>query len=204
MRESDRLRLAGIGRFQVMALLQAARHYLLYRDMEKAKSFVLNRAVFYAWAKHYGSSSNVQGRARWLEKIEKSVDKREGVQGSRVLGEVVEVSPRGFYVFGGEEQTPRDYDRQVTLRISKAIPYEKAWRAALEYLSKFPKEVLENPQRFFKEAYEPVRDDFFIKLLQGRKIEPKTGTSTRTSHTRPRERGRMTSLSEFIDKEKSN
>jgi len=38
-----------IGRFQVMGLLQAARYYVLYGDLEKAKSFGINRAIFYAW-----------------------------------------------------------------------------------------------------------------------------------------------------------
>ena len=42
-----------VGRFQVMGLLQAARYYLLTGDLQKAKSFGLNRAIFYAWAKHY-------------------------------------------------------------------------------------------------------------------------------------------------------
>jgi len=47
--------MVGLGRFQVMALLQAARYYKLHGDLEKAKSWGLNRAIFYAWAKHYGS-----------------------------------------------------------------------------------------------------------------------------------------------------
>jgi len=42
-----------IGRFQVMGLLQAARYYLLTDDLERAKSFGLNRAIFYAWAKKH-------------------------------------------------------------------------------------------------------------------------------------------------------
>ncbi|MEM2914657.1 MAG: hypothetical protein QXH91_04575, partial [Candidatus Bathyarchaeia archaeon] len=37
-----------LGRFQVMGLLQAARYYLITGNMERAKSFGLNRAVFYA------------------------------------------------------------------------------------------------------------------------------------------------------------
>jgi len=37
-----------LGRFQVMALLQAIRYYLLAGDLERAKSWGLNRAIFYA------------------------------------------------------------------------------------------------------------------------------------------------------------
>lgn len=40
-----------IGRFQVMATLQAARAYALGLSLEEAKSFGLNRAIFYAAAK---------------------------------------------------------------------------------------------------------------------------------------------------------
>ena len=52
-----RLKALDIGRFQVMALLQTARYYRLHGDLMRAKSFGLNRAVFYAWAKHYGPRS---------------------------------------------------------------------------------------------------------------------------------------------------
>lgn len=40
-----------VGRFQVMATLQAARAYVLGKPIETAKSFGLNRAIFYAAAK---------------------------------------------------------------------------------------------------------------------------------------------------------
>ena len=40
-----------VGRFQVMATLQAARAYILGKSLNSAKSFGLNRAIFYAAAK---------------------------------------------------------------------------------------------------------------------------------------------------------
>ncbi|PIV54824.1 MAG: hypothetical protein COS15_04915, partial [Caldiserica bacterium CG02_land_8_20_14_3_00_36_38] len=40
-----------VGRFQVMATLQAARAYILGKPLNSAKSFGLNRAIFYAAAK---------------------------------------------------------------------------------------------------------------------------------------------------------
>src|SRR5579883_2904365 len=40
-----------VGRFQVMALLQAARAQVLGYPLDEAKSFGLNRAIFYAAAK---------------------------------------------------------------------------------------------------------------------------------------------------------
>jgi hypothetical protein len=43
--------MATVGRFQVMATLQAARAYLLGKSLCTAKSFGLNRALFYAATK---------------------------------------------------------------------------------------------------------------------------------------------------------
>ena len=167
--KSQLLKLMGIGRFQVMALLQAARYYLLHGDMEKAKSWGLNRAIFYAWAKRYGPRGVAAYRLR----------RRAGGGGGRcpegfvnVLGECVEVSPRGWFMIGGEEQTPQDFERNVVRRVSRILPWEKVWKAALDYVGKFPRWVLENPNYFFKYVYEPVRDTFFVELLEGRTPEP--------------------------------
>ncbi len=161
------------GRFPVMALLQAARYYLLYGDLEKAKSFGLNRAIFYAWAKYYGpakrsrihvavSSGEEKGGAR-------RYSRRAGGEGEWrvVAGERVQVGPSGWFMMGGVEQTPADFDRQVARRFEEAgIPFEEAWKAAIEYLKRFPKSVLTDPQKFYKEVYEPVRDRFVERVLR--------------------------------------
>jgi len=148
-----------IGRFQVMGLLQAARYYLLRGDLEKAKSFGLNRAIFYAWAKR------TAGRARWSKKysagaaISSSIPKRS--RGEEKLGdEVAYVSDQGFFVIGDQIQRPEDYDRQIASRIEGIVPYDEAWKAALNYLTRFPKEVLESQREFYEKIYLPVRDRF--------------------------------------------
>jgi len=150
-----------VGRFQVMGLLQAARYYLLYGDLDKAKSFGLNRAIFYAWAKKrgqvaarkaYGVSVTARPRA--------SSKGKEGVKLVEVAGEEAFQTPSGFFTMGGEEQRPEDYDRQITEKIESVVPYEKAWEAALKYLRKFPKHVLLDPRKFYEKVYKPVRDDF--------------------------------------------
>ncbi|MET1101299.1 MAG: hypothetical protein ABWW69_02310 [Pyrodictiaceae archaeon] len=159
-------RVKGVGRFQVMALLQAARYYILYGGMEHAKSYGLNRAIFYAWAKqnkpqasriagprHHRSSVTMVGSVSWKE----------------IAGERVQVSPEGWFVMGGVEQKPEDFDKNVARKFEEAgISFEEAWRAALEYLKKFPVTVLKDPQRFYKEVYEPVRDRFIDKVLRAR------------------------------------
>ncbi|HDH07331.1 MAG TPA: hypothetical protein ENF87_03065, partial [Thermoproteales archaeon] len=157
------LKAMGIGRFQVMALLQAARYYVIHRDLRRAKSFGLNRAIFYAWAKHYCPRSRL-----WMSlKIEEILNKPSSVEKKKtkcpegyveVLGECVQVDSLGHYVIGEKSQTPQDFDHQVLKRISKVTDPSKVWEAAVEYVSKFPKWVLEDSQKFYKLVYEPVRD----------------------------------------------
>ena len=167
----------GIGRFQVMALLQAARHYVIHGDLRKAKSFGLNRAIFYAWAKHYGSRSR-----SWMSlKIEELLNKPSSVEKKKtkcpkgyveILGECVQVDSLGYYVIGEKSQTPQDFDYQVLRRISKVTDPNRAWEIALEYVSKFPKWVLEDSQKFYKIVYEPVRDYFILEITKGEKPKP--------------------------------
>jgi len=145
-----------IGRFQVMALLQAARYYLLKGDLDRAKSFGLNRAIFYAWAKRSGgrpsrryaagaSAPSMPAPARSVEKVG---------------NEMAYVTEGGLFTIGDEVQRPEDYDRQVGRRIDPIVPYEEAWKAALNYLRTFPQEVLLDQRKFYEKVYLPVRDHF--------------------------------------------
>ena len=206
------LKLAGIGRFQVMALLQAARYYLLAGGLEKAKSWGLNRAIFYAWAKYYGPSQQP-----WRYKLDqllrrpqlaKSRAGRKCPEGfEEVLGECVQVSPRGWFMIGGQEQTPLDFERQVKMKVQKVLPWDLVWKAVLDYVSKFPEWVLKNPQKFYKFVYEPVRDTLFRTLLENRKLEPPRELLERLesldkAYRRAREK--QTSLTSFIGKKPGN
>lgn len=200
-RPEDLVRMVGLGRFQVMALLQAARYYLLHRDLEKAKSWGLNRAIFYAWAKHYGS--RYRAYSLTVEELLRRAERRR--PGSRcpegfveVLGECVQVSPRGWFMIGGQEQTPADFDREVVARVRRVLDWDMVWRKALEYVGLFPEWVLRGPQRFFKLVYEPVRDTFFIKLLKGEEVRPPKNIMERLeSLEKAARRGRQLSLDMF-------
>ena len=150
-----------IGRFPVMALLQAARYYILTGDLEKAKSFGLNRAIFYAWAKYYGKD--------YVPKYRRGMPRIPGKRKYRfirVVGEQVPVSENGWFIMGGVEQRPEDYDRQVASRINMVVPYEEAWKAALNYVKSFPRSILLDPQKFYEEVYKPVRDRFIEKVMK--------------------------------------
>jgi len=158
-----------IGRFQVMALLQAARYYVLTGDLERAMSFGLNRAIFYAWAKHHG-----RGRAapRAVAASGRRVADGDVVKTS-AAGEEAFVSKDGWFVMGGVEQRPDDYSRQVIRAIEGVVPYERAWENAVRYVESFPRSVLENPQEFYKRVYEPVRDSFADMVLGKGKRPPR-------------------------------
>ncbi len=150
-----------IGRFQVMALLQAARYYLVRGDLERAKSFGLNRAIFYAWAKRTGGRVRrprpTSPRQRTLLEAEEEAERPR----FEALGdEVAYLSDDGFFEIGDQVQRPEDYERQIASKIERVVPYEEAWNAALNYLSTFPREVLLSQREFFEKAYKPVRDRF--------------------------------------------
>lgn len=141
-----------VGRFQVMALLQAARYYVLNGDMDRAKSFGLNRAIFYAWAKRRGvtvrrpAPGAVQKHAG-TEEVEETVG-----------NEVVYRTARGWYTIGGQEQTPREFDRQVVQRFG-AEAFQRYWESAIEYVKQFPIETIKDQRGFYERVYLPVRDD---------------------------------------------
>ncbi len=145
-----------IGRFQVMAILQAARYYLLKEDLNKAKSFGLNRAIFYAWAKRSGGKPKRRyaagAAAPSMPTPSKSIEK--------IGNETAYVTENGLFTIGDEVQRPEDYDREIAQRIEPFISYEEAWNASLNYLRTFPREVLLDQRQFYEKIYLPVRDHF--------------------------------------------
>jgi len=182
-----------IGRFQVMGLLQAARYYLLHGDLEKAKSFGLNRAIFYAWAKHYGRGYIPRNLRRLYIDIV-AIDRERGEEPGdhskkqvEVLGEGAFQSPRGYFIIGDKEQLPEDYDKNIASKIEGVISYELAWEAALKYLSKFPRQILEDPIKFYEKVYEPIRDRFIelvVKELADEEVKEEIGEFKETQQPR--------------------
>ncbi len=154
-----------IGRFETMALLQAARYYVLTGDLEKAYSFGLNRAIFYAWAKHYGRAVRASGRPR------RGVvrEEEEGKPVVYVGDEKAFLGPSGYFMMGGKEQTPQDFERNVAAKINSVVPFEKAWKAAVEYVKRFSREKLLSQQAFYEEVYKPVRDEFIERVVEGKR-----------------------------------
>ena len=204
-----------IDRFQVMGLLQAARYYLLTGDLEKAKSFGYNRAVFYAWAKHYGRGfrayRRIEEKTR-LSIIESSEEKTW--KQKEVFGEPVTISPRGWYGMGGEEHIPKHFDEHIARKIELQVPFEVAWKAAVEYVKKFPRKILEDQQLFFKQVYQPVRDSFIEDVLLKRTPPQQALYTSKTKETtiqrkeestrKPKAKPPITTLDQFIKHDRKN
>ncbi len=166
-------RIGSIGRFQIMALLQAARYYLIKeKNIEKAKSFGLNRAIFYAWAKYY---KPIYGFSRkTLQRFEEVIkNETSKIKFEKVGNENAPISERGWFYIGDKEQLPIDFDKNVKNKIESFYNFEKVWEAALKYLEKFPREWLEDQRMFFEKIYKPVRDNLELIFKESQKKKEK-------------------------------
>jgi hypothetical protein len=149
----------GVGRFQVMALLQAARAYTLGLPLESAYSWGLNRAIFIAAAKR-GFKGKARGEGMGADGG-KDVQGRLCLQAGRRHG--VQDAEKGVLLFtiGGEVQTKEDFDGQVRARFGGS--FEAAWSEALGYVGSFDKQTLLSADGFFMEVYRPRRDELADK-----------------------------------------
>jgi len=87
------------------------------------------------------------------------------VEWVEVGGEKTMVSRSSWFVIGGVEQYPEVFDHYIVRKFEEAgIDFKEAWEKALEYVRKFPRGVLLNPQEFYKQVFEPVRVSFISKI----------------------------------------
>ncbi len=151
-----------VGRFQVMALLQAARAKNLGYPLDEAESFGLNRAIFYAAAKR-----GFKGATSAKHPGEQHVfQETAGESATRTIQEdvignekayYVEKEGKKRYVMGDEVMEPEDFQRQVAQRFGKAYP--QAWEQALQLVGKTERATLESQRKFYEEVYQPRRDE---------------------------------------------
>ena len=137
-----------VGRFQVMALLQAARAYILGLPLESAYSWGLNRSIFIAAAKRgfKGGGGPATGGS--------------GKKDSYSLGDdmAYKTAKDGALLFtiGGKVQTKEEFEKRVKSRFGRGFP--AAWKEALAYVRSFDRDVLLSTDDFFRTVYKPVRD----------------------------------------------
>ncbi len=147
-----------------MAVLQAARAYVLGMPLYLAKSWGLNRAIFYAAAKR-GFKKVKYPRREIREKAElvgKPLLRKGNVQ---FLGDeaafTMEVEGRLYFTIGGKPQTEEDFRRQIEARFGNIFP--KVWEEAISIVKEFEPEILLSQRGFFNEVYKPLRDELARK-----------------------------------------
>ncbi|MCR4433160.1 MAG: hypothetical protein NUV70_03830 [Caldiserica bacterium] len=168
-----------VGRFQVMATLQAARAHVLGKPVETAKSFGLNRAIFYAAAKR---GFKVVKGARPPEEILVAKrplpeEKLRKIQESFKVEEIgdemayaVELDGKTYYTIGNEIQTEQDFEKQIEKRFGDK--FQEAWNEALEICQSYDQGVLLSQRYFYEVIYKPRRDELAKKwdaMVQGKK-----------------------------------
>ena len=156
--------MARVGRFQVMATLQAARAVALGLDLDAARSWGLNRAVFYAVAKRGFRGSSPASQKPPRSGAVREADERRGAE-PRADEEYTLGGEKAFlagdphhglrFKFGDEEQTPRDFEWQVQRRFAD---WDTAWSEALETVKSANPEDLKSQHRFYEHVYKPSRD----------------------------------------------
>lgn len=153
-----------VGRFQVMATLQAARAKELGLSITAAKSWGLNRAIFYAAAKR--GFKERRAPTRRPEEVGKKPVKRtrDAYFLGDEMGYVSKKGTRSYFTIGGEVQTETDFKRQIERRFGNA--FSDAWNESLEIVRQYPRNVLLSQSGFFEQVYRPRRDELASKWTE--------------------------------------
>ncbi|MDV3244378.1 MAG: hypothetical protein LYZ66_04290 [Nitrososphaerales archaeon] len=146
-----------VHRFQVMALLQAARAFVLGLPLDSAFSWGLNRSIFYAAAKRgfkggSGARRASGGAGRGSSKGDSTYFLGDEMAFKKEKG------GRLYFTIGGEVQTEDDFKRQIESRFQDS--FKQAWTEAVEYVRGFDRGTLESGTAFFSQVYRPKRDEF--------------------------------------------
>ncbi len=175
-----------VGRFQVMALLQAARAIVLGLPMESAKSWGLNRAIFYAAAKRGFKGGKAMAERRGAPRVRPEVE----LETYRLGDEMAYRSKEDKLLFeiGGETQTETDFRRQIESRFQGKFP--EAWEEGLDYVKQFERGTLLSGSDFFSSVYRPKRDEFAAKWSALSETNPEKKVAAVVVRRRRKQRSR--------------
>ena len=151
-----------------MATLQAARLYCLGRDIDEAKSFGLNRAIFYAAAKKGFKQIPKKPKGVAFEKVKLPKEKVEKIKetfGIEYIGDEmaysVEIEGKKYYVIGDEIQTSEDFEKQIEKRFGGK--WEEAFKEAVEICKFYERDILLSQRSFYELVYKTRRDELAKK-----------------------------------------
>ncbi len=147
-----------------MALLQAARAFVLGLPLESAYSWGLNRAIFIAAAKKGfsgGGGAGGEGKEAGTSKGEETYFLGDDMAYKSETGSVI------LFTIGGEVQTKEAFERQVVSRFGKT--FRAAWKESLAYVKQFDRGTLLSTSDFFNDVYRPRRDELALKWTEASK-----------------------------------
>ncbi len=164
-----------VGRFQVMATLQAARAYVLGLPLESAYSWGLNRAIFYAAAKRGFKGGERRATSPGPGAPSHPAD-------TYFLGDEMAYKapePGGLrFTIGGKAQEGQDFQRQIEARFQGR--FKDAWEEAVDYVDHFDRGTLLSGTEFFSSVYRPKRDEFAAKWTEMSSGGPAPAAATGT------------------------
>jgi hypothetical protein len=150
-----------------MAILQAARATELGLSSTQAKSWGLNRAIFYAAAKKGFKKTPPRSREEISGKpVEK---KKDHYFLGNEMAYATKKGKRTYFMIGGKLQTESDFERQIVRRFGTI--FKDAWAESLKIIQAYPKDVLLSQNRFFQEVYRPRRDELALKWSEMNELE---------------------------------
>lgn len=162
-----------IGRFQVMAVLQAARAYILGLPLTSAKSWGIQRAIFYAAAKKGFVKPKGVTEIKEVKLPGKPLDEKtqkEIIKTFQIfhLGDEmaysVKIKDQILFMIGNEIQTEENFKKQVESRFGKA--FNRVWEDAIKICKSYDEGVLKSQRYFFEAVYKPRRDELVSKWSQ--------------------------------------
>lgn len=144
-----------VGRFQVMATLQAARAYVLGLPLDLSLSWGLNRSIFYAAAKRgFKRQRRERPRASIIERP--VLEERDAYFLGDEMAYKTEEGGKTYFIIGDKPQAVEDFERQIENRFQGR--FDDAWNEALEIIRGFDMEVLLSQRGFYEQVYRPRRD----------------------------------------------
>jgi hypothetical protein len=147
-----------VGRFQVMATLQAARALILGLPEPLAKSWGLNRAIFYAAAKRgFKAKPPVERPSTEIQRKPVMETPDAYHLGSEMAFKTQGKDGQTYFTIGGQLQTEKDFERQIASRFGGK--FDEAWKEAVDMVKKFDRSVLLSQRDFYELVYKPQRDE---------------------------------------------
>ncbi len=148
-----------IDKFYVMAIIQAARAKSLGLSSWSAKSFGLNRAIFYRAAK-FGFNKSVPKLHKQKISAERSIapEKRDQIEVTFRIAKVgdekayaVLYKNKLTFIAGNKLIKPKDFEKSIEQKLTTS--FEWVWDDALNLVNSYDKAVLRSQRLFYELVY---------------------------------------------------